>query len=98
MSEKFEREIRYAVFKLKDVEKYFSKTERQILDMLAQKIYEERGKEGRRNFQCAVVEDDWPEYEAVWKAIEYRCSGIYPHPPKVERKEHEKDEHGHYIA
>lgn len=23
--------------------------------------------------ECIVVEDDWPEYEMVWKSLEGRC-------------------------
>lgn len=23
--------------------------------------------------ECVVVEDDWPEYETVWRMIETRC-------------------------
>lgn len=30
--------------------------------------------------ECAVVESDWPEYEAVWKMIEDRVSGRPPSP------------------
>lgn len=59
----FRREIRYAVFKLKNL----SEEQRQRLYDLGVEL-------GPQNSMkpCVVVEQDWPEYEPTWKAIEKR--------------------------
>ena len=76
----FEREIRYIVFKVKDFEKVATSTERAIVEILATRIDEHRFHQNRKPVNCVVVEDDWPEYEAVWKMIEARVSGATPPP------------------
>lgn len=59
----FVREQRYIVVK----RKYLSVVdENEIFDLLAQR--------GIATTECVVVESKWPEYEAVWKMIEKRCS------------------------
>jgi septal ring factor EnvC (AmiA/AmiB activator) len=60
---KFEREQRYAVFKLSDMDA-------QQMQWLSECIV----RLPRR--QCVVVEADWPEYEPIWRMIERRVAGL----------------------
>lgn len=62
----FEREERYIVVKLTDLEAAGQSHAMQ---------------EWLRNYHiptrdCVVVEADWPEYEPTWKAIEARVTGV----------------------
>lgn len=66
------REKRYTIFKLKDVEKYLIEEERQMLERLALKVDLGRYFDNKGQLNCVVVESDWPEYESVWKMIEDR--------------------------
>lgn len=78
------REMRYTVLKHKDMEKYLSEVELQQLCAIDSKINFCRQQEGRRLLTAAVVENDWPEYEAVWEMIERRVDGnglCVPEPP-----------------
>ena len=75
---KFEREFRYYVFKVKDVEEYCTKYSISSLNEIGKVIEVGRNLSGKPPFACVVVENDWPMYEAVWKAIEdYRESEIF---------------------
>lgn len=59
MKTKFEREERYIVIKLSDIqEEVYS----QIEEIIENNCIELR--------ECVVVESDWPIYEKVWKMIE----------------------------
>jgi len=75
MSTEFEREKRYLVFKLSDVEEHFTPGERQQLARLAEVQRVGRSEAGKPPLECVVVEADWPEYEPTWKAIEARVTG-----------------------
>ena len=70
----FERENRYLVLKRKDIEKSLTPTEQKILMELANKVALDRIDEGRGGLRCVVVEEDWPEYEPTWDAIESRVT------------------------
>lgn len=70
-----ERENRYIVFKIKDVEEFLSPTERLQLAKLATGLELDRANKCKRPLECVVVEDDWPEYEQVWDMIEKRVDG-----------------------
>ena len=72
----FNREVRYAVFKIKDIEKYLSPVDRQALDVIAKKINSGRESDGKPTLNCVVVEEDWPEFEPTWSAISQRCLGL----------------------
>ena len=80
MSTEFEREERYIVFKLSDVEEHFTPGERQQLARLAVVQRAGRSEAGKPLLRCVVVEKDWPEYEPTWKAIEARMTGAQPAP------------------
>ena len=66
------RENRYIVLKKTDLEKIFDIVEfhgfQNMMDTMNLEMMERGIKE--RNY--VVVEDDWPEYEKVWKMIEDR--------------------------
>lgn len=73
MSE-FKPEIRYAVIKLSDAEKYLSDDSRaQLIDILA-KIERSRINDGKNDLECVVVERNWPEYELVWNMLRQRAA------------------------
>jgi hypothetical protein len=68
----FEREFRYLVMKFKDVNKYLTDSEKEILLTLTKRVAEGRCDDGKMPLDCVVVESDWPEYEPTWAAIEQR--------------------------
>lgn len=73
---KFEREERYIVLKLKDLEDF--NICQDMIDTvrgLEAYIQECRDNAGKILLECAVIESDWPEYEVVWKMIENRVRG-----------------------
>ncbi len=71
----FERERRYTVIKTADAERFLSVEERSALATIEEKINQRRWKENRGKLTAVVVEQDWPEYETVWKMIEDRVKG-----------------------
>lgn len=68
----FERENRYSVAKHTDIRRYLTSDEIHELCKLLGKVDAGRVIEGKKYLNCVVVEDDWPEYESVWEAIEKR--------------------------
>lgn len=64
MSEKFEREERYIVFKVKDLSEHKLGWVRDVIRL-----------NGIPTVDAVVVEADWPEYEPTWAAIERRVTG-----------------------
>jgi hypothetical protein len=71
----FKREHRYLVLKWRDVELYLAPEETETLLALSSKIHRVRQTEGKAPFNAVVVEQDWPEYEPTWAAIEARMAG-----------------------
>lgn len=67
----FTREQRYFVIKLTDL-KGVDVAKAEILFQILDEIEASREADGKRPLQAVVVEDDWPEYEKVWKMIEDR--------------------------
>ena len=70
-----EREHRYWVAKVKDVEKYLTSEQQTTLHMLMTKINVGRLRDDKPVLQAVCVDSDWPEYETVWKMIEARVDG-----------------------
>lgn len=70
----FKREQRYTIFKFRDI-LGLSAEERTQLRYLVNRINELRSYREAPPFKCVVVEQDWPEYETVWKMIEDRVNG-----------------------
>ena len=73
MSE-FVREPRYIVFKLKDIDKYLTQGEKDSLMCIGDEIAFGRNHDGKPPFNAVVVEQDWPEFEPTWAAIEARMA------------------------
>jgi hypothetical protein len=74
MSE-FEREQRYIVLKVKDIEAaHFDGKTMAVLNYICQVVAHTREQAGKSPLTCVVVEHDWPEYEPTWRAIEARVS------------------------
>lgn len=71
-----QRENRYTVLKNKDILAYLTDDEREQLDDLCRTINRSRLISGKEILQCAVVENDWPEYEQVWSMIAARVDGL----------------------
>lgn len=64
MSEKFEREERYIVFKVKELSEHKVGWVRDVIRL-----------NNIPTVDAVVVEADWPEYEPTWAAIERRVTG-----------------------
>ena len=64
MSEKFEREERYIVFKVKDLSEHKLGWVHDVIRL-----------NDIPTVEAVVVEADWPEYEPTWAAIERRVTG-----------------------
>lgn len=75
MSAEFQRETRYVVLKLKDVEHYVTPEGQRDLDLICAAVNAGRAMEERGRLGCVVVERDWPEFEPTWAAIESRMTG-----------------------
>ena len=68
----FRRENRYIVIKMKDALKYLTPAQFRELSNIERSITVGRGSESKPPLTAVVVEQDWPEYEIVWKMIEDR--------------------------
>ena len=77
MTDEFQREERYIVFKVSDLGNSLKGNE---IRKLAREYAEHRQQLGKEPLKCVVVESDWPEYESTWKAIEARVTGAQPAP------------------
>ena len=80
MNTEFQREERYIVFKLSDVERYLTDADRAYLAMMKNEIDAGRACANKPPFKGLIVESDWPEYEPTWKAIEACVTGAQPAP------------------
>lgn len=70
----FKREHRYIVLKIKDVVNALNGEEWNTLCKLTNKVCQHRINNGKTGLNCVVIENDWPEYEPVWKMIEDRMN------------------------
>ena len=73
MSE-FKREPRYVVFKIKDIHAYLNTAQIDALQTAGDTIAVGRAIAGKPPFNAVVVEQDWPEFESTWEAIEARMT------------------------
>ena len=73
MSE-FKREPRYVVFKIKDIERYVTSEDKLLINEVGAAIAVGRKSDGKPPFNAVVVEQDWPEFELAWAAIEARMT------------------------
>ena len=72
-----EREERYVVIKLSDIEKalelgHITQSNFTTLEHILSKLWYSRAQRGKEDLKTVVVEHDWPEYEEVWKMLENR--------------------------
>ncbi len=67
-----ERENRYLVLKLEDIDAYLEPSEKILLSALGTSVDAGRALDDKPELECVVVESDWPEYDSTWKAIEKR--------------------------
>lgn len=65
-----QREQRYVVLKLKDIDAYLELWERDALAAMLQKINYYRAEEGKEDLECVVIEHDWSCYEDAWMLVE----------------------------
>ncbi len=72
---KMTRETRYHVLKIKDVEKYCTKTQLDTIVESLLRIDRKRCEDGQRARRYLVIESDWPEYGTVREMLEARESG-----------------------
>jgi len=75
---KFEREDRYIVLKRKDVANLPAYLRSRLHDWL------DSAAPDMPQRAYVVVENDWPEYETVFKMIEARVTGVAPEPITIE--------------
>ena len=78
MSTEFKQEEGYIVFKLGDLHRYCPDFNISSIERVWQIIAEGRALEGKRPFSAVVIENDLPENEPIWKAIEARVTGAQP--------------------
>jgi hypothetical protein len=57
-----------------DIEKYLTQVEKDSLMCIGDEIECARADDGKPPFNAVVVEQDWPEFEMVWDAIEARMT------------------------
>lgn len=69
----FKREIRYVVFKAKDLD-CLDALSQFTFSELCKRVNEVRTQRGKDGLECIVIESDWPEYETVWQMIEARMT------------------------
>ena len=74
-----EREERYVVIKLSDIEKalelgHITQSNFTTLEHILSKLWYSRAQRGKEDLKTVVVEHDWPEYEKVWEMIENRMA------------------------
>ena len=67
-----EREERYIIIKIKDLEEYLPNCTRILLGEICNLINFKRHEDGKDKVKAVVIESDWPEYETVWKLLEER--------------------------
>lgn len=70
----FKKEPRYVVFKIKDIHAYLNTAQIDALQTAGDTIAAGRAIAGKPPFNAVVVEQDWPEFEMVWDAIEARMT------------------------
>jgi hypothetical protein len=73
MSE-FKRLNKYIVIKIKDAESLPACDKRKLLE-ICRTVDVARTLRGKPDLECVVVENDWPEYKAVWEMIKNRVEG-----------------------
>lgn len=66
----FQRENRYVVLKIKDIDEALELWEREQLINICQKIMQFRERRGAESLNCVVIEQDWACYDEAWVLVE----------------------------
>lgn len=66
----FQRERRYVVAKISDVNAALTDAEKQLLQSLMEKVDVHRVNSGKSPLECVVVESDWPNYQSTWNSVQ----------------------------
>lgn len=66
----FQRERRYVVAKISDVDAALTDAEKQLLQSLMEKVDVHRVNSGKSPLECVVVESDWPNYQSTWDSVQ----------------------------
>lgn len=74
----FKREHRYVVLKIRDVQDFLPQPLIDHLESIAREVGAGRRAAGKQPLECVVIENDWPEYELTWAAIEARTTPSKP--------------------
>lgn len=76
MTKEFQRETRYVVFKIKDLEAAgIAGAEREAFASICNQVNLARLRRDKDLLECVVVEKGWPEFELVWAMIKARMTG-----------------------
>ena len=67
---KFKREQRYIIAKIKDVHNYLTFSEQETLYQLLRKIEQGREKDKKVLLECVCIQSNWKCYENAWKLVE----------------------------
>ncbi|QIO02130.1 hypothetical protein rutana_148 [Salmonella phage rutana] len=93
-----EREERYVVIKLSDIEKalelgHITRSNFTTLEHILSKLWYSRAQRGKEDLKTVVVEHDWPEYEEVWKMLENRVDFEQARQEELDKGYQEAKEH-----
>ena len=68
-----QRERRYIIFKTTDAVYLSAEGKKAVADLI-EAMTQIREDHGKPPLNCVVIEEDWPEYEKVWKMLEARVN------------------------
>ncbi|AXC43172.1 hypothetical protein [Salmonella phage S124] len=93
-----EREERYVVIKLSDIEKalelgHINKSNIITLEHILTKIWYSRNQRGKEDLKTVVIEHDWPEYEEVWRMLKSRIEFEQARQEELDKGYQEAKEH-----
>ncbi|AYN56086.1 hypothetical protein STG2_122 [Salmonella phage STG2] len=93
-----EREERYVVIKLSDIEEglklgHISPSTVTTLEHIVTTVWFSRAQRGKEDLKTVVVEHDWPEYEEVWKMLENRVDFEQARQEELDKGYQEAKEH-----
>lgn len=72
-----QKEYRYVVFKLKDMEACFNARDYSMLDQLSCKLVDYRRNSGKSDLEAVVIESDWKCYGDAWSLVEKEYNEKY---------------------
>lgn len=93
-----EREERYVVIKLSDIEEglklgHISPSTVTTLEHIVTTVWFSRAQRGKEDLKTVVVEEDWPEYEEVWRMLESRVDFEQARQEELDKGYQEAKEH-----